>query len=310
MTIVHGVVIDATERVRFRREAASRRAAEIGEIAEELVGCVDDEVERLLTANDKVSAGAQEMNLASKVSDDHMRDALASADAIVALRHEMTKSHWELVDALAASTSRIGDVALQAADSLDQVRIAKHQITTFIDEAQKIANVGAVIEAIAQQTNLLALNATIEAARAGAAGKGFAVVATEVKALAAQTAEATQFIGTHVESIRTAAESAVAYVDALGEKTSAMVAAAGSAQDHAAGQSRTAEEVGRTTLAVDGHSAKLAREMQAAALHLGQTVEYAQSMVAIAQNARAETAEVSLRVQSFLTELKKRSSAG
>ena len=55
---------------------------------------------------------------------------------------------------------------------------------------------------LAGQTNLLALNATIEAARAGDAGKGFAVVASEVKALASQTAKATEDIAQRLHSIQ------------------------------------------------------------------------------------------------------------
>ncbi|MCJ2066090.1 methyl-accepting chemotaxis protein, partial [Methylobacterium sp. J-088] len=59
-----------------------------------------------------------------------------------------------------------------------------------------------LITSIAGQTNLLALNATIEAARAGAAGRGFAVVASEVKALAEQTAKATEAIGQQIGRVQ------------------------------------------------------------------------------------------------------------
>ena len=68
--------------------------------------------------------------------------------------------------------------------------------------ASEIGKVTELINAIAGQTNLLALNATIEAARAGEAGRGFAVVAQEVKALAGQTATATQDIGKRIEAMQ------------------------------------------------------------------------------------------------------------
>jgi len=302
--ILHGVVLDATDRVTARNTAAAQKAAVISAVSDDLAACVTTEIDLLLTSHDKISAGASEMDLASKISDARMTSALGEAQAIVQSLQAMSSANYDLSRLLGDVTLKMGDVAARASGSASQVQTAMTQITSFIHEAEKIAQVGAAIEAIAQQTNLLALNATIEAARAGVAGRGFSVVASEVKNLSQQTAAATQAIGDHVASIQSAARTAVSVVAALGTMTQEMVVAADAALKHADEQERVAMLVSSTSHRVEAHSKKLAFEMDEAAMHIGHTVEQAAKMVAVAAATRHETANVTTRVDGFLRDLR------
>jgi len=122
---------------------------------------------------------------------------------------------------LSASVEEIGRQIHQSAGAVAQTGLRTEKSITEIEglaaATQRIDGVLSLIQAIAEQTNLLALNATIEAARAGDAGRGFAVVAHEVKALAGQTAKATEEIGENVGLIQASTKTAVDAVREIGE---------------------------------------------------------------------------------------------
>lgn len=125
---------------------------------------------------------------------------------------------------LAASVGEISQQvhrALQITSrAVEQASATSTVVAGLAAAAQRIGDVVGTISGIASQTNLLALNATIEAARAGAAGKGFAVVASEVKALAEQTAKATQSIGNQIAETQAAANQAAASIAGIGDTIS------------------------------------------------------------------------------------------
>jgi methyl-accepting chemotaxis protein len=122
-------------------------------------------------------------------------------------------------DVLAQTIAEVGRNALQSSELAAEAVSQAERTNVTIDEMAAVANeIGKVtdlIKAIAGQTNLLALNATIEAARAGEAGRGFAVVAQEVKALAGQTAAATQDIARRIEAMQRATGRSVAAIQAI-----------------------------------------------------------------------------------------------
>ncbi|MGX5775785.1 methyl-accepting chemotaxis protein [Methylorubrum zatmanii] len=110
---------------------------------------------------------------------------------------------------LSSSAQGIGERVRHASQiaetALTDTRGLESTVASLSRAAEEVGTVVALIRTVAEQTNLLALNATIEAARAGEAGRGFAVVAGEVKALANQTAAATDRIAAQVAAIQQAA---------------------------------------------------------------------------------------------------------
>jgi methyl-accepting chemotaxis protein len=147
----------------------------------------------------------------------------ASQSTTVAAAAEEAASNVNTVAAAAEELgSSVQEIGRQVAGSAELAQRAVHeadQTGTLVQElsaaVSRIGDVVGLISNIAGQTNLLALNATIEAARAGAAGKGFAVVASEVKALAEQTAKATNEISGQIAQIQASTGQAVTSIGGI-----------------------------------------------------------------------------------------------
>ena len=192
-----------------RRDAMRRVAgdfeATIGEIVKVVWSAsseIEDAAATLTTSAESTQGLSAGVAAASAQSSTNVTSAAAASEEMAASVNEIGR--------------QVEDAQRIARSAVEQAERTNQRVATLSQAATRIGEVVKMINEVAEQTNLLALNATIEAARAGEAGRGFAVVASEVKALAAQTAKATDEIASQITQMQHATGDSVSAINEIG----------------------------------------------------------------------------------------------
>ncbi|MCJ2089938.1 methyl-accepting chemotaxis protein [Methylobacterium sp. E-005] len=224
--------------------------------------------------------------------------------------HETSASVQTVASAaeeLSASISEIGGQlnqaeALVATASADSDAM-NAEIGGLAEATGRIGTVVGLIRQIAEQTNLLALNATIEAARAGTAGRGFAVVASEVKALAEQTAKATQEISGQIAGVQNSTAATVAAIGRMGERMRAVSMTTGGIAASVSAQSAATAEISRNVAETAGATEAIASGLSTVAGAARRSARMAATVTEAAQTVDTVAAELEGEIERFLAQV-------
>src|SRR5882757_2099823 len=206
--------LEAEQREEQLRKEARQRAVE-GYIATFDVQ-VSEALQALTAASAEMHATAGSM---TATAEETSRQATAVANASTEASSNVQTvavATEELHASISEISRQVAQASATATLAVAETERTNRTVEGLAEAAQKIGEVVSLIQNIASQTNLLALNATIEAARAGESGRGFAVVATEVKALATQTAKATEDISAQISAIQQETGNAVIAIKTIG----------------------------------------------------------------------------------------------
>jgi methyl-accepting chemotaxis protein len=284
----------------LKQAAAAERRASLLRMAAEFEGAVGGVVEAVSASSTEMRRSAQAMAASAQDASDKSGEIVALSDDASRNVSAVAGASEELFASISEISQRLAQAVRTTGDANAEAQTAAGLMQSLERATGRIGEVVGLINSIASQTNLLALNATIEAARAGEAGKGFAIVASEVKALARQTADATDEIRSQVGAIQqeaTAALKSISGVTRTVTDISELVTAVAAATEE---QTAATEEISRRVQQVATGTEAVSVNMGIVAGAMGSTRTEAGQVLVAATDLAERGSVLKQKVGAFL----------
>jgi len=287
----------AEQRIRLQAESEHNRRGEVQRIAGQFENAFVRNITELAAAANQTRQSAEMLLLGTRATQDQVRNVVDAVHRADTGATTMLGESENLGQSLTAVESRLAEQQQTTALLHTLSRDADERFSRLVGYANSAGTITDLIAEIAARTNLLALNASIEAARAGESGRGFAIVASEVKALAAQTSDATKDIRDQLEQITEAVSSTASIVGDMRGSFDRINAVAGAVEQAMARQG----DVIRSIQHYAGTAAELTADLHASAGSAGNSSEAAAEVTA---ELGAVTDDLVRRTQELMREMR------
>jgi methyl-accepting chemotaxis protein len=290
-----------TERLRDEQEAQTQRAEQdrrqsVQDLANGFEARVGTIIKGVAAASTELQSTAQSLAATAAETTRQSMTVAAASDQATQNVHTVAQASEELSASIGVISEQVAQASGMIRDGVRQANLSNEQVQGLTAASERIGDVVRIISVIAGQTNLLALNATIEAARAGDAGKGFAVVAGEVKALATQTARATDEIAVQIRTIQEATRSSAQLISGIAETI-------GKVDEVATAIASAVEEQGSATQAIARSVLQAAQGTQEVSRNIGDVRHAAQETGAAAGQMLESAGELSENSETLKTQM-------
>jgi methyl-accepting chemotaxis protein len=292
---------EAQAQAEDERATGARRKHDMHRLAGEFEAAIGNIIDAVSSAATELEAAATTLTKAAETTQDLSGTVAAASEEASAHVNSVASATDELSGSVGEIATQVRESSRIAGDAVHQAQRTDARIAELSQAAGRIGDVVKLITSVAEQTNLLALNATIEAARAGEAGKGFAVVAQEVKALAAQTARATEEISTQITGMQTATEESVAAIKEIGGTIGRMSEIATSISTAVEEQGATTHNISRSVKEAAQGTAEVAAHISQVNRGAEETGRASAQVLSSAKSLASESNHLKVEVEKFLT---------